>query len=205
MAAIGWRWLAGGRQAVDKNQIASHSTDSHIPQPEPPGAFATLAKCSAGAAWETPHVDGDRLAAGELKLTAGTAKLQFDKGTIVRLTGAATVELRSADEVFLKCGSVSARVPPPAVGFAVATPLARIVDLGTEFDVFVKNAGVTETLVRRGRVSLRPQKGQESLGSPLELAAGARIARPFRSPTSLPRGGRSQPLPAAARAAFWAA
>lgn len=173
VTAIGWRWVAGGRQPGEKNQLASHSTDNHIVQPNPPGAFVTLAKCSAGAAWETPHSEGDRLAVGELKLAAGTVELHFDKGTVCCLAGPATAELRSADEVFLKYGSVSARVPPPAVGFAVATPLARIVDLGTEFDVCVKDAGVTETLVRRGRISLGSQNGQESLGSPIELVAGS--------------------------------
>ena len=205
LVAIGWRWLAGGPQPGERNQLASHSADSHISQPEPPVAFATLAKCSAGAAWETPHAEGDRLATGELKLTAGTAELHFDKGTVACLTGPVTVELRGPDEVFLEYGSVSALVPPPAVGFAVSTPLARIVDLGTEFDVFVKDAGVTETVVRRGRVSLRSQEGQESLGNPVELAAGRWIVRPFRSTAMLSRRGRSPPLRVGARAVFLAA
>ena len=77
------------------------------------------------------------------------------------------LELRSADEVFLRQGSLTARVPPPAVGFFVTTPLARVVDLGTEFDVVVDELGATQTLVRRGRVSLTPQRGQEDLGTPI--------------------------------------
>ena len=108
-----------------------------------------------------------------MKLTAGTAELHFDKGSVARLTGPAVLELRSGDEVFLKRGSLTARVPPPAVGFLVATPLSRIVDLGTEFDVAVEDSGATQTLVRQGRVSLRPQRGEEELGTPIELAVGA--------------------------------
>ena len=180
LGAIGWRWLARGPQVVATNRpgvpaerkLAPPLAGNRASRPEPKGAFATLAQ-SAGAAWETPLSEGDRLAAGLLKLTAGSAELDFDKGSVARLTGPAVLELRSGDEVFLQRGSVTAKVPSQAVGFSVATPLARIVDLGTEFDVAVDDAGATQTLVRRGRVSLRPQRGQEPLGSPLELAAGA--------------------------------
>ena len=88
----------------------------------------------------------------------------------MRLTGPAVLELRSGDEVFLKCGSLTARVPSRAVGFLVATPLSRIVNLGTEFDVVVEDSGATQTVVRQGRVSLSPQRGQEAAGTPIELA-----------------------------------
>ena len=113
LVAVGWRWLAGGRQPGEENRLASHSADSHIPQPEPPGAFATLAKCSARAEWETPHVEGDRLAAGELKLTAGTAELHFDKGTVAGLTGPRWRSFAAAGRV----PEVRQRVGPrPAAG-----------------------------------------------------------------------------------------
>ncbi len=172
LGAIGWRWLTHGPRAVEMNQPALPLAENQDSRPEPDRTFATLAQ-SAGAAWETPRSAGDRLAAGVLKLTAGTAELHFDKGSIARLTGPAVLELRNGDEVFLKRGSLAARVPPPAVGFLVATPLSQIVDLGTEFDVVVEDSGVTRTVVRQGRVSLRPQRGQEEFGSPIELAAGA--------------------------------
>lgn len=172
LGAIGWRWLTRGPKAIETNQPAMPFARSHDSRPEPAGAFATLAQ-SAGAAWETPLSAGDRLAASLLKLTAGTAELHFDKGTIARLSGPAVLELRNGDEVFLKRGSLTAKVPPRAVGFLVATPLSRIVDLGTEFDVVVEDLGATQTLVRRGKVSLRPQRGQEELGTPIELAVGA--------------------------------
>ena len=186
VGAVGWRWLARGPQALAIHQPAVPAQHAPVPplagghgaQPQADRAFATLAK-SRGAVWETPRSEGDRLAAGFLKLAAGTAELHFDKGTIARLTGPAVLELRSADEVFLERGSVTARVPPPAVGFCVATPLSRIVDLGTEFDVVVEDSGATQTLVRQGRVSLRPQAGrgpqasQEPLAAPVELAVGA--------------------------------
>jgi hypothetical protein len=205
---IGWRWLSHGPRAVVTNRPAAPvpeipagpSDGSQGPRPEADRTFATLAQ-STQAAWETPRTEGDRLAAGLLKLTAGTAELRFDKGTVARLTGPATLELRSGDAVFLKCGSLAARVPPPAVGFLVATPLSRIVDLGTEFDVTVDDSGATRTLVRRGRVSLRAQRGQEELGTPIELAVGALdraavsvpdIAAPVLPVTTVARGSEGR-------------
>ena len=191
LAMIGWRWLAPGPKAVGPNlpetpladggkRDSPLSTNTKIGT-LPDKTFATLAQ-STGAKWEVPRSEGDRLAAGVLKLTSGTAELHFDKGTVARLAGPAELDLRSVDEVLLKSGSLTARVPSPAVGFAVVTPLARIVDLGTEFDVAVNDAGATQTFVRRGRVSLRPQRGQEDLGSPIELAVGeldrARVSVP---------------------------
>jgi len=172
LGSIGWRWLAHEPQVVKKNQPAPLLAGGRESRPEPDRTFATLMRCD-GATWETPQSAGDRLAAGVLKLTAGTAELLFDKGSVVGLTGPTQLELRSGDELFLKRGSLAAKVPRPAVGLLVATPLARIVDLGTEFDVTVEDSGTTQTLVRLGRVSLTPQRGQEDLGTPIELAVGA--------------------------------
>lgn len=180
LVAIGWQWLARGPHSAGPNSpaVATHdarplpSAGDRNSRPQPVRSFATLTQ-AAGAVWDTPHAQGDRLAAGLLQLSAGTAQLQFDKGSVVGLTAPAVLELRSADEVFLQRGSVTAHVPPPAVGFLVATPLSRIMDLGTEFDVTVDDSGATQTEVRRGRVSFTPHRGQEELGTPIELTAGA--------------------------------
>jgi hypothetical protein len=185
LGAIGLRALIKAPQGQGfpaQGQVAEqrHDQDAPTKGPEAPpnapaapeGAFATLTRCIS-AEWGKPLAEGDRLAAGVFKLTAGTAELQFDKGSVARITGSAEFELRSVDEVFLRVGSLSAAVPPKAVGFAVATPLSRIVDLGTEFDVDVADSGTTETKVRKGRVSLLPHRGQEDLGKAIELAAGA--------------------------------
>jgi hypothetical protein len=181
LGAIGWRLLARGPGAVEANRSAAPVHGLPAPSlaarkdsrpPEPDHAFATLSQ-SATAAWDSPRAEGSRLSAGILKLTAGAAELHFDKGTVARLSGPAVLELRSGNEVFLQHGNVTARVPPPAVGFAVVTPLSRIVDLGTEFDVAVDGAGATQTMVRKGRISLTPQRGQEEPATPIELVAGA--------------------------------
>jgi hypothetical protein len=172
LAATGWWFLARPQRPVETGAPGPLVADNNASHLAPKGAFAVLAQ-SSSAVWETPLAAGDRLAAGWLKLTSGTAELDFDKGTVARLTAPAVLQLRSVDEMFLRTGSVTARVPPTAVGFTVATPLSRVVDLGTEFDVVVDDFGTTQALVRQGRVSLRSASGQEASEKPIELAAGA--------------------------------
>ncbi len=181
LAAIGWRWLARGPRGGDNVNQPEIATQP-APQPTTPEindsapqvdrAFATLIQ-SSDTAWDTPPAGGDRLSAGVLRLVQGSAELHFDKGTVVFLTGPAALELRGPDEVSLQRGSLNARVPKPAVGFTVVTPLSRVVDLGTEFDVVVQESGAVATLVHEGRVSLQPQRGQEQRAKPIELAVGA--------------------------------
>ena len=172
-------WLVQGPGALDANRLPvamqdnprPDSAETNASRHEPDRAFATLAQ-NTGAVWDTPRAAGDRLAAGTLKLAQGKAELHFDKGTVVRLSGPAVLELCGGDEVSLQHGSLTARVPHQAVGFTVVTPLSRVVDLGTEFDVVVGESGATQTLVRQGKVSLRPQRGPEQPGKSVELAAG---------------------------------
>ena len=64
----------------------------------------------------------------------------------------------------------------------MSTPLARIVDLGTEFDVLVKDAGVTETFVRTRADFSSVKRGPRIAGkSHRRWQPGRWIARPFRS------------------------
>lgn len=177
-AGGGWHEGRAGGDNVNQPEIATQPA----PQPTTPEindsapqvdrAFATLIQ-SSDTAWDTPPAGGDRLSAGVLRLVQGSAELHFDKGTVVFLTGPAALELRGPDEVSLQRGSLNARVPKPAVGFTVVTPLSRVVDLGTEFDVVVQESGAVATLVHEGRVSLQPQRGQEQRAKPIELAVGA--------------------------------
>ncbi len=133
--------------------------------------FAKLVLCD-GALFDRPEPDGGRMAAGSRTLLRGTIELRFDKGAVVRLTGPATFELRGPDELCLRRGEVTARVPTPAIGFAVSTPVSRVVDLGTEFDVRVGDTGATEALVRHGRISLQAQRAGEQPSKAVELVAG---------------------------------
>ncbi len=123
------------------------------------------------ATWKNPRVQGDRLSSDNLTLLRGTAEIQFDKGTTVSLTAPASLTLRSPDSVFLNNGNMAVLVPTPAIGFTVQTPVARIVDLGTEFDVSVAVSGATETQVNAGVVTFEPRSDGSGPGKPIRLMA----------------------------------
>jgi hypothetical protein len=139
--------------------------------PVPDNRFVRLGK-SEDAVWETPIQAGDRVERGTLKLTRGKAELVFDKGTIAKVTGPAELDLRNDNELYLREGSLSAQVPVGAAGFTVRTPVSRVVDRGSEFDVRVGKQGETETVVRRGRVAFTPQREGERASKTLDLIAG---------------------------------
>ncbi len=156
------------RQRLDRATPLPRRPLPGLPNEDPGFAYVTA---SRDAVWETPHQDGDRLSSGLVRLSSGEATIRFDKGTAARLVGPATLDLRDPDEVRLVRGKVSVAVPSQAIGFTVVTPVGRVVDLGTEFDVAVEASGTTETLVRSGKVIFRPQHGSEPPGRSIELTA----------------------------------
>ena len=106
-----------------------------------------------------------------LSVSSGSGELHFENGTIAQLAAPAVVELRTPSKLFVKTGSVKMSVPPTAIGFTVETPIARIVDLGTEFDVDVGESGKTETRVRSGVVTFETQSKSRTRNDPIKLTA----------------------------------
>ena len=106
-----------------------------------------------------------------LRVAAGYAEVLFENGTTAQLSAPAVIELKTPGSLFVKTGSVKINVPPAAIGFTVETPIARIVDFGTRFDVDVGDAGQTETRVRSGTVSFETRP-MSSRSAPIMLTAG---------------------------------
>lgn len=126
---------------------------------------------SLDAVWSHPD---SVAAAGSLvktgvaqSLTSGYAELTSPNGLVVIIQGPATFTVEKAGVLSLASGKLTANVPTPARGFTVNTPGARIVDLGTEFGVFVDGSGQTDVQTFRGTVSLtaaaRPPSAPASL------------------------------------------
>jgi hypothetical protein len=116
---------------------------------------AQVVQASGNCLWNhaTPIQAGDKLAVGKtLRLTAGQLELAFDSGAHGILEGPADFEIRSHNGGYLRLGKLTARVPRQAIGFAVETPTALVVDLGTEFGVEVDARGETEVQVFKGAV-----------------------------------------------------
>jgi hypothetical protein len=121
---------------------------------------------------------GTRVCVGQrLQLREGVARLTFDDGAHVILEGPATLEIGGAKGGLLRQGSLSAYVPPSASGFAIETPTATVVDLGTEFGVSVGPNGTSEVHVFEGQVEVTPQAARTQ-----RFIAGQAVKIPVAKP-----------------------
>ncbi len=86
-----------------------------------------------------------------LHVKRGLIEVTFDGGARAIVKGPAKLEIVDGARVRLKQGTIWT-VCPKSSGFTVESPGTRIVDLGTEFGVDVKDDSLTEAYVLRGRV-----------------------------------------------------
>lgn len=105
-------------------------------------------------AGEALRVGGPVDASKEYALRAGRVEVRFSSGATAILEGPAVFEVRDAMRLRVAFGKCSVLVPPGAEGFAVETPLTRIVDRGTRFAVDVDDGGETEVQVVEGKADV---------------------------------------------------
>ncbi|MEZ6094457.1 MAG: FecR family protein [Pirellulaceae bacterium] len=122
---------------------------------QPPSQFVTLTKID-DPVWERKSVVGDRLGGEIVRLFAGSVELTFDEGAVVKVQGPIEFRPLSTGQLELRRGRLLASVPHEAIGFTVSTPTSRIVDLGTEFEVAVNDAGESDVQVLKGEVEVAP-------------------------------------------------
>jgi ferric-dicitrate binding protein FerR (iron transport regulator) len=98
-----------------------------------------------------PIVAGSRLRTtpnGRVALNlAGDASLRMDAGSEIRLVSARTIELRSGT-LYIDSGAAT-----DGNAFRVATPLATVIDVGTQFEVMASDEAV-RVRIRDGSVSI---------------------------------------------------
>lgn len=95
---------------------------------------------------------GSLLPAGRLKLERGDLRLDFFNGVALTLHGPVDCDLTRVDQITLYRGQLAALVPESASGFAVRTPDAMIIDIGTEFAVNVLPNDTSQVQVVEGEV-----------------------------------------------------
>lgn len=130
--------------------VATPETTATQANPKPK-RFAKLIKTSDGAQWyENPRsIDNEFLS-----LLSGSAKFETASGAMVSITAPAQFQFDSANSLLLAGGQALANVPPKASGFSVETPVAQLVDLGTEFSTQVLEDGACKVHVSQGTISL---------------------------------------------------
>lgn len=150
-----------------------------------------------------------RLTLGDVvRFESGEVEIVFDHGVEVVISGPAHFEVRAADRAFSNLGRIAARVGEDGQGFTLETPVAKVVDLGTEFAVEVTPDGLTDVAVFDGLVDLsvnaeasdRPARRLSS-GEALRIDSTGKLGRlmtipsdRFPVPRSRPTEGRSNPL-----------
>ena len=130
---------------------------------------------SSEARWSEDGVpvQAGPLAAGRiLGLQEGLAEITFDSGARVILQGPAVFELQTRCGGLLSHGLLTAHVPVEAAGFAVSTPHATLVDLGTEFGIAVDSNGLSQFEVFTGTVEISAAVESDSGLSRQQLKGG---------------------------------
>lgn len=131
------------------------------------------------------------LFAGErLMLEGGLAEVTFANGAVVVLEGPCEFLIESSSAGRLAAGGLRATVPEKASGFAIASPFARIVDLGTEFGMHVHAGGDVDVMVFDGKVDCIPLPEAGHSAARVQLVGGqsARVASHGQQVTLQERG-----------------
>lgn len=143
-----------------------------------PAIVAQLTEAK-GCQWEAGSASlkvGSLLHAGQpLRLKSGRAILTFASGAKLILDGPTTVELRTELAANLSAGRVGAIVPTQAIGFSVATPIAKFVDLGTEFTLALEANHSCELQVFEGLVEMQLPPHAARAAEQLRISEGSAI------------------------------
>jgi hypothetical protein len=143
------------RSNSEKDLTGNHPTDALLKK-------VAVVRGTDGAQWSPQSrfaglstLATTNIQVGELlQLERGSIDMQLAQGGVMRVEGPAEWTIQGANQVELVRGKLQASVPDRAIGFTVTTPTAHVVDLGTEFDVFVDETGATNVAVLKGSVAV---------------------------------------------------
>lgn len=151
---------------ADERKPIAAAPGADTPNEQVPAAPRLVATLTAehDAKWDRrPGLD---LYAGQqFILTEGLAEITTNDGAVAILEAPCTIELIDSDNALrLHAGKLVGRCDTEhSRGFTVYTSSARIVDIGTEFGVDVRDDGTSLTQVFEGEVRLMPAKTQGGL------------------------------------------
>ncbi len=164
-------------------------------QEHPSQQIAALVAGAVNCQWAkgSPVLDvGDRAVVGKrYELADGLMKLVFGRQARCLLEGPVAFRVVSADVVRVEQGRLAAEVPASAKGFAVRTPWANVIDLGTEFGVEVEEGGPLAIHVFQGKVRMEPTVEGPSV---MTIAAGQSVQLFSRGGNVTTTQGEATPL-----------
>jgi len=152
------------------------------PSPVAVAAITRSHQCVwGGKTAELPQ--GTKLIGGtDLELKEGLAEIAFADGASVILRGPAKFRVHDSRSGLLDLGSLAATVAAPAAhGFTIQTPLATVVDRGTEFGVCVRDDGISEAHVFAGQVEVATRATQGQPAPPFKNLSAGEAAKIHRA------------------------
>ncbi|QDT07083.1 FecR protein [Rubripirellula lacrimiformis] len=111
-----------------------------------------------------PPVDSALAPRRDYVLMSGLVELSFPAGASAIVEGPAVFRVLSEDSLALDVGSCSVHAPDGAEGFHVVTPVTRVVDRGTRFNVSVAETSETEVQVIEGAADIY-EHGSQALSN----------------------------------------
>jgi ferric-dicitrate binding protein FerR (iron transport regulator) len=154
-------WWAGSLAAAALVVLALWSRTPPSTPTAPAADYVARLTAAKDTRWTNPNQapkPGEHLRKGQhLELAAGRAEITFDSGARVVLEGPASLDINSAWDSNLRRGTLTASVPPEAIGFRISNTAVEVVDLGTEFTMIADTNGSTEVLVLKGEVEAAPR------------------------------------------------
>jgi hypothetical protein len=100
----------------------------------------------------------DAVRRGRLTSFGGEYTLQFRGGATVRVSGQASLTVKSKMLVQLDHGQATANVPQGGIGFTITSALVDVVDQGTQFGISV-DKGRADVIVFDGKVDVQSKVG----------------------------------------------
>jgi len=125
-----------------------------------PETVAQLTQTTADAAWADSSIaprSGVFLHREQVvNLRSGRVLATLSSGVQIVVQGPATFRIDGGNKLFLQTGRITVTVPRQATGFILESPMARFVDLGTEYTVDVRSPTRCELHVFSGLVEMQP-------------------------------------------------
>ena len=152
---VAFVWFAGNHNAAVPLTPAAPSTPVVNSTSVVPPALATITR-SYKAQWERSDMAaaaGTELAAGSIKLSEGFVELTFTSGAKAIVEAPARLVLLGERQARMHSGRLTAYIPKSARGFVVDTPSVYVMDLGTEFALWVNEDELTDVHVLSGMVT----------------------------------------------------
>jgi hypothetical protein len=156
--------FAAGKLAVQAVPNLPAVAASTLPTIQTPAPIVATLTASVDAVWQKSNalsLDAPLRAGSRVDLTDGYARLTFSNGVEVVVDAPAELTIESASRMLMERGRLTAKVPEQARGFAIATKLVDVIDLGTEFGVNLAPDGSVEVPVFTGRIEAHAKNGTE--------------------------------------------